>query len=190
MIPKFVSEHRGRFLNDHDNAFAFSWSKVTRRLAFLDLIQARCAQVGAAFVANTEALQTMTKPGTHPVTPDMAVLQAAGAQLSIQVHLEIESFYLFAKILLDDVARAIEFYFGPAKRLALDSHDDVSKRLPAYAAAKGLAVPQEFVDRVMNLRERISDFRDQKISHEKSPRTMQGTMWNADGQPGQERGRV
>jgi len=183
MIPDFVSEHRSRFTVDHDNAFAFSWGKVTRRLAFLDLIQAQCTQVGAAFIANTEAARALIKPGTHPVTHELALLQAAGAQLNIQVHLEIESFYLFAKITLDDVARAIEYYFGPAKGLALDSHDDLSKRLSAYAAAKGLVVPQEFVDRVVNLRERISDFRDQKISHEKSPRTMQGTTWQMGGQP-------
>jgi hypothetical protein len=40
MFPKFVSEHHGRFASDHDNTFAFSWGKVTCRLAFLDIIGA------------------------------------------------------------------------------------------------------------------------------------------------------
>lgn len=183
MILKFVTEHRARFTNDHDNAIAFSWGKGTRRLAFLDLIQARCAIAGAAFIANIEAMRKLTLPGTHPVTPEMAALSATGGQLSTAVHLDIESFYLFAKIILDDIARALEFYFGAANGLAPDSHDDLSKRIVRYAEAKGLEVPPEFIASVVNLRERISDFRDQKISHEKNPRTMQGSSWGPDGHP-------
>lgn len=183
MIPEFVIEQRDRFTNDHNNAFAFSWAKVTRRLAFLDIIQARYEQVGAAFIANSTASRKLVKPGTQPVTPDMMALHHEGARLGTELHLEIESFYLFAKIVLDDIARAIEFYFGSASGLALDSHDDLSKRMEKYAAAKGLAVTAELVAAIVNLRERVSDFRDQKISHEKSPRTMQGTSWKGEGSP-------
>jgi hypothetical protein len=38
------------------------------------------------YIANTEA--KLVKLGTHPVTGEM-VVQAAGAQLSLHVHLEI-----------------------------------------------------------------------------------------------------
>ena len=37
--------------------------------------------------------------------------------LTTRLHLEIESFYLFAKILLDKVAHFVEFYFGPGRKL-------------------------------------------------------------------------
>jgi len=117
------------------------------------------------------------------MTPELAVLHTEGGRLGTEVHLQIESFYLFAKIILDDVARALEFYFGSANGLALDSHDDLSKKLTRYAVARNLDVSPKFIAKVVNLRERICDFRDQKISHEKSPRTMQGSMWHADGHP-------
>jgi len=117
------------------------------------------------------------------VTPEREALHTEGGRLATEVDLQIESFYLFAKIILDDVARALEFYFGSANRLALDSHDDLSKRLTQYAVAKNLDVSQQFIAKVKNLRERISDFRDQKISHEKSPRTMQGSTWGPNGHP-------
>jgi hypothetical protein len=88
---------------------------------------------------------------------------------------------LFAKIILDDVARAFEHYFGSACKLALDSHDDFSRRLTDYAKAKGLTVSTKFLEVVADLQQRISDVRDQKLSHEKSPRTMQGTSWSGSG---------
>ncbi|MET4802841.1 hypothetical protein [Bradyrhizobium sp. LB11.1] len=50
-----------------------------------------------------------------------------------------------------------------------------------YAVAKGLTISKELLDAVADLRQRISDVRDQKVSHEKSPRTMQGTSWSAGG---------
>jgi hypothetical protein len=104
-----------------------------------------------------------------------------GRRLGTDVHLEIESYYLFAKIVLDDVARAIEYYFGSAPRCALDSHDDLSKRLAAYAAKKGLIVSNELIAMVADLKRRISDVRDYQISHEKSPRTSRATSWDERG---------
>jgi hypothetical protein len=53
------------------------------------------------------------------VPPDIAALMSQSQGLTSDLHLEIESYYLFAKIILDDVARAIEYYFGPHRGLAL-----------------------------------------------------------------------
>lgn len=75
------------------------------------------------------ATRALAKPGTHPVTAEQVALHQQGYQIGIQVHLEMEAWYLFAKIVLDDVARAIEYYFGPAQRLAIDSHADLCARI-------------------------------------------------------------
>ena len=96
--------------------------------------------------------------------------------------MEIESFYLFAKIFLDDVARAIENYFGPARGLALDSHDDLEKRLERFAATKGLIILDGLNEAISDLRKRVADFRDQEVAHEKSPRTMRGLTWGPNGE--------
>lgn len=180
-LSDFIASHRDRFDWKENNIFAFSWAKVTRRLEFLAVIATRYRELSAAFIANSEAARALAKPGTHPVTPEQAAIHQRGYQLTIQVHLEIEAWYLFAKIVLDDVARAIEYYFGPARGLALDSHDNLCARIEKYAEAKSLNVSPEFVAKVAELKRRISDIRDYQISHEKSPRTMQGTSWSGSG---------
>ncbi len=48
-----------------------------------------------------------------------------GPVLFNQLHLEIESFDLFAKIFLDKIANFLEFYFESARGLSLDSHDQL-----------------------------------------------------------------
>ena len=80
-----------------NNVFAFSWSKVTRRQAFLDMIEQRYVAASAAYIDNSEASRKLVKPGTHPVTPEQMALQRAGYELGMSLHLEIESYYLFAK---------------------------------------------------------------------------------------------
>jgi hypothetical protein len=180
-LNRFIGTHRERFSITENNVFAFSWSKVTRRLAFLDLIEARYDEASAAYVKTLFAAQKLTKPGTHPVSREQAALHMEALPIIADVQLQIEAFYLFAKIILDDVARALEYYFGPARRLSLDSHDDLAAKLERYSTEKGLSVSPEFVGAVADLKRRISDVRDYKFSHEKSPRTLSGTSWGGVG---------
>ncbi len=182
-LEEFVSKERERFSFEDSHVFAFSFGKVTRRWMFLEIIRERYKQASVAFVANSKAMQAVCKPGgPHLLTAEQLVLQSKGADLSIIVNLEIESFYLFAKIFLDDVARAIENYFGPARGLALDSHDDLEKRLERFAATKGLIILDGLNEAISDLRKRVADFRDQEVAHEKSPRTMRGLTWGPNGE--------
>jgi hypothetical protein len=180
MLSKFVSEHRARFINEHDNTFAFSWAKVFRRCAFMGIIEGRYEAASAAFIANSEAVRKAIPVGTALVSPELAALMSESYPLKSELDLEIESYYLFAKIVLDDVARGIEYYFGPQRGLALNSHDDLAKRLEAYATAKGLTLSREFLDNIVDLKRRICDFRDQQIAHETSPRTTHATTWSRE----------
>jgi len=129
----FIGSHRDRFEIEDSNIFAFSWAKITRRLAFLDIIEKNYRQASEAYIANTEACQNLIMPGVRSVGPELAALKQEGTGLSAELHLQIESYYLFTKIILDDVARAIEFYFDAARRLLLDSHDDLAKNLEGFA---------------------------------------------------------
>src|SRR5689334_1122524 len=51
---------------------------------------------------------------------------------SRRVHLEIESFYVFAKILLDRFAQLIQLFFGPARDLSLSSHHKLSNNIEQF----------------------------------------------------------
>ena len=75
----------------------------------------------------------------------------------------------------------LEFYFGPARSLSLDSHDDLVKRLKKYVNVKKLVLPDGFSDLAHQLKKDISDHRDYQIAHEKSPRTIYGTVYDSEG---------
>jgi hypothetical protein len=179
---KFVGLHRRRFVIDQDNMFAFAFGKVTRYWGFLEIIYERYKVAGSAYIENTKALlETIKRGGSHPLTEEQERLHEAGYPLQEAVQLEIESFYLFAKILLDVVAHAIEYYFGPARGVSLDSHDNLSKDFYRYADMKGLDKDDSFYKKITELKTLIADFRDYQIAHEKSPRTMKGTLFDNDG---------
>jgi hypothetical protein len=178
----FISEHRERFEVEHNNIVSLSFSKVTRHWQFLEIIYQRYIDASEALIANSDAMQAIRQPGPgpHTMTAEQISLMNRGHVLSVAAHLEIESFYLFAKILLDEIAHSFECYFGSARGVSLDSHDNLTKYLAAYAAVKELTILPSFAERTVELKKRISDYRDYQIAHEKSPRTLRGTMWGPD----------
>jgi hypothetical protein len=181
-LDEFISKHRNKFENRDNNRFAFSFSSITRYSQFLQIILERYTQASSRYVQNIQQIQRSLrddKSGT--VNQEQSKLLEDGRILYIYLHLEIESFYLFAKILLDRAARSIELYFGTARGLALDSHDDLVKRIERYCTIKKIALPKDFLSKIIELKREINDFRDYEITHEKSPRTIRGTSFNTDG---------
>ncbi len=127
--------------------FAFSFREVERYYDFIEIIYVRHASAVKEYLKAFNALQrTIDKsPGSHSTTAEQLVLLETLLRLGNIVQLEIESYYLFAKMLLDKIARAVEFYFGKAHKLALDSHDDFVKCIEAYSAAKNIALDERLV---------------------------------------------
>ncbi len=94
--------------------------------------------------------------------------------------MEVESFYLFAKICLDHIARSLHHFFGPVRRASLDSHDNLVKHLPKYKAVLWLEIPAEFDQLARDLKTRIADFRDYQIAHNKLSRPVHTTLSGRD----------
>lgn len=181
-LNEFITKHRNRFENRDNNRFAFSFSSITRYYQFLQIIFERYTRASSEFVQNTQELQkSFKKDKSGTVNQEQSKLFERGGILSTNLHLEIESFYLFAKILLDKVARSIEFYFGATRGLSLDSHDDLAKRIEKYCVSKKIELPKDFLSTIRELKSEISDFRDYEIAHEKNPRTLRGTSFTMDG---------
>jgi hypothetical protein len=132
-LSRFVDSERTRFRSEDNNKFAFSLSQISRYQQFTTVVFGRYQNVSEEFIANVKAQQKSFLEGTHKATDDQMFLVNESARLSILLHVEIESFYLFAKILLDKVAHSIEFYFGSVRKRPLDSHDDLYKNLTVYA---------------------------------------------------------
>ena len=180
-LSELIGLERERFSTRHNNMFAMGFLQLVRYYEFLIIVFDRYKEVSERFVKNTQDLQATIEPGTHESTEDQLALREEARSLTTSLHLEIESFYLFAKILLDKVARGLEFYFGSAQKLSLDSHDDLVKGLERYVEVKRLILPDSFLDMAKQLKKNISDHRDYEIAHEKSPRTLHGTIFNAEG---------
>lgn len=161
-------------------------SQLRRYYRFLQVIVLRSEHESAAYSENTRRYMQLTeanasKGRTEFTAEEVGIFENLEG-LTDDLHLDIESFYLFAKIFLDKIARFIEYYFGAQVRSRpLDSHDDLVKNLEAYREAKGLNLPERLMNATRNLKIKIADLRDYHISHEKSPRTMHGSLLNSRG---------
>jgi len=184
IINSFVESERNKFEIVHNNMFAFSFSQVTRYYDFLLIVRKRYEESSKLFIANFKEFQDRINkiPGSHPMTPKQIRIQSAESLITTKLHLEIESFYIFAKIMLDQLSRAIELYFGQARNLTLDSHDDFCKNISRYTLKKGIIIRKKLIDSAEKLKSDISDFRDKEIAHNKKPRTVRGTMFSATGE--------
>jgi hypothetical protein len=161
--------------------FSTSWQAVARYHTFLMLIVEREAKATEIFSLAGKALRdTPPSPGPYLTAEQERRLNELDKATDL-LHLEIESFYLFAKILLDAVARAIEKYFGQGKACSLDSHHDLIDNFAEYAAQKKLDIPPDFIEKARRLREDISNFRDHEIAHNKRLNRVTATALTQDG---------
>lgn len=109
------------------------------------------------------------------MTAEQMAMLAAQEDRAMVAQLEIESFYVLAKMLLDKVALFISRCFGSARGIELLSHDRMEKQFSRYAADKSLTVPDAFAARLQRLKTMIGDFRDKQIAHDQNLRVMRGT---------------
>jgi hypothetical protein len=94
------------------------------------------------------------------------------------LHLRIETFYLFAKILLDKVGLAIQHYFGPAREASLSSHSKLRRNLLEFARQRDLSPPPlSLLERMDDVETRIIAYRDYQVTHDQSPRTAKATSF-------------
>src|SRR5438445_10352953 len=119
--------------------FAQSFSQVTKTYRYLLIILDRYDSSSRAFIKNTKAMQETIKPGKHQLTKEQERLHEQGWQLQVALEFEIDPFYIFAKMLLDKVAHALEFYFGKAPQCSLASHDKLTKCFNRYVPIKKLS---------------------------------------------------
>ena len=169
-----------RFAEEHNNMFAFALGAINRYYFFLRTTYERHRTASNAYVDNTTAFRATVLPGVHQLDAEQLRLSEEARILSLTVQMELETFYIFPKVLLDKLAQAIGFYFGPARGCLTSSPDDLSKSIRTYAALKGLVLPESLVEEMEHLRTDVADFRDKQISHEKSPRTTRPMLIERD----------
>lgn len=194
----FIEEERKRYINDENNKFAFSLYKATRYWSFLSIISQRYMQLSLQWHQNREDFLNYNKTATkESIEQEKIALPSGGwvnwrvkklfdegELIETSIQLDIESFYLFGKTMLDKIANAIWSFFGNVheRGYTLTSHDDLTRHLEKYAKKKGIKLPSGLIEQANRLREIISDFRDWQIAHEKDPQrnsfSSRMTIWD------------
>jgi hypothetical protein len=180
-LSAFVSEERGHFEGYDNNKFAMAFGQVLRYYGFLTIIKERYENCNVTFNKLLEIQKSLFASGGAMNEQQIAWWEE-NSKVCNRIQLEIESYYLFAKILLDRVARFLEFFFGPGRKLSFDSHDQMTKAFKAYCKIKELKDFEKIEYRLKSLKTDIADYRDYQISHEKSPRTMHGVHFSGTGE--------
>lgn len=165
------------------NVFSHNLGQALRYYDFLLIILGRYEEANEKIVLLREEERKLlsTQTGIRRVMPREVRRLEESSRLTTLLHLEVESFYLFAKVLLDNIARFLNVYFGEERGIRIKSHNDLAKRHEKYFEAKGLVIPRGISESIIFLKEGICDYRDKVISHEKPLGGMKATMWGASG---------
>lgn len=174
LLTEFIENERGRFESEHNNRFAFSFSTIVTYRRFLDLIVARfepvSVQYGAAVTEKLHLAQAQPANG-RPLTPRELELLAEISELQDLLHLDIESFYQFAKILLDKTAHSFGVYFGQQRSCSFGSFSRFTKALALLGPP--FAITDEFRAECAHMEREISDYRDKRVVHEQRAELVQ-----------------
>jgi hypothetical protein len=180
-LEAFIMTERDRYPTRESNIFAIALSDVLAYRQFLGLIQARLLAASAAYANASIAFSDSVRGHSGEMTAVQMQLMGRLPVLGVALRLEIESFYLFAKILLDEAARFLEYYFGQVRGTPMDSHDDLVKGWAEFCRQHGIDAAPELDVGAGSLKKDIADFRDYQIAHHKNPRTLRHFTFDAIG---------
>lgn len=173
----FIRIESSHFSECDSNRLVLAAGQASRYYDYLSLILERYAKADKALRIEDQRIMALSR-----ANPDGFPISELGqsARIRCELHLEIESFYVFAKILLDKVAHLVLLYFGPARDCSMESHRKFLKCCQVYFEAKKLKGSQGLVDLMTHLRDDIVHFRDKKLTHQNNPRVSLGTAFPED----------
>jgi hypothetical protein len=188
LLSEFIFRESSKYIEKDRNLFAISFGQTLRYYNFLTIVTDRYKKASAKLVPTYIEMMKLykelniAKDGWPTTMNDeqkrLADLMEEVAQLEQLVLLEIESFYMLAKIFLDKTALFIQNYFGTARGISLVSHHNLVKYNEKFRLAKGLVYPQGFPQSIIFLKEHICDYRDKQISHLYNQKIIRITSWD------------
>lgn len=115
---------------------------ISRLAGFLAITLREYEEAAESFKQNAtrqDELAAEAGEGEHTLTPEEVTLYEQGTRLALVLHLKIETFYVFAKILLDKTGQTIEHYHGQGQAASLERHSKLLANLETYAEQKRLS---------------------------------------------------
>jgi len=183
VLSTFIDAEREQYTVEDNNKFAYSLGRALTYYEFLLIVKRRYDTANKNLVPlSKELTEFLHTQGDEPLPAKQMVLLIRQQSLTLEMHLEIESFYLFGKIFLDEIAHFLQDYFGPAKNISLKSHNNLTKSWEKFRLAKSLVEPEGFSSILNPLQERIGDYRDRQICHERNQRVSKAILSDMTGQ--------
>lgn len=150
-----LSGHSAREASQLHAAFGH----VLRGYRYLELIHERHVPTAKRYKDLLAALFTKMDPafdgGAITYDDEMESMDAEMADLLDVAHLDLETFYLFAKTTLDRVAQYVELYFGSETKLPIRTHEKLNGNFSEYCARRGIVVPDGFLQSAQHVHESI-----------------------------------
>ncbi|GEM_PF-5191334 len=147
------------------DSIRLSFGQVNHYLRFLAMISDRNRGAVVEYEEAHLAMQSALRARHSDDSIDLRPFSERSQSAYWNLHLDVESFYLFAKIMLSKVTLAIVTYFGQARGIKFKSHDELSKNLEQFALRKGLVLEPSFLKTAIQLKREVVDYRDKRIEH-------------------------
>jgi hypothetical protein len=157
-----------------------------RYFSFLRIIRERYLRATVPYVEGVQAhMQGLQSPASGDGQPTVRsltadeILEAQGlGVMAAAIHLDIESFFVFANILLDRVASTCRYYFW---KRADWNHRQLTERFTKICEQREFSLPDsELLLIPSKLHAMIVSYRNARVEHVEDPRLLFGTMWGLD----------
>src|SRR4030042_5052292 len=98
-LAEFIMQHRDRFNDRHNNMFSFSFGEIDRYLRYLEIVYDRYVIASNNLVTHVRFEFNSIKENSKTTVSNTQMIKTS--KMHDLLNLEIETFYLLAKILLD-----------------------------------------------------------------------------------------
>lgn len=193
LIIQFVLEERDKLEAAESNYFALVFGEVAKYHNYLSIIWPRYHAISTIYIQGTKQKWGKIKsqsPGVRQVTPEEIEESKLTLKYQEQLHLELESIFIFTNILLDRTAAATQYYFGLGVHPEpWGSFGTMKEHFAGYCQNKGLPIPSEELMEAMEwLYKHVSEFRHSAVAHKHEEdyyvRLSFGTGWDSEDDEG------
>jgi hypothetical protein len=181
VLTEFYAEEVALAAGYQTSAQVLSVHQAKRLREYLALILDDYRAASTALIKHLEKEREVFGTGPLGLNPERRRLLEKSEHLQTIVHLRIETFYVFAKMMLDKLAHTLEIHFGSARGIPIHKHSKLVTKLSDYAAAQGLVPPAaQLIEAAERAEAEIGAFRDRHVVHEWNPRRRWATGINRE----------